>query len=83
LKDGAQIPGALQKSIIDISNRMFTNAIRALEKDTLVKRTVFPDSPRVEYELTDAGKSLMPIILTLNQWGKDVASYNHLYGPRE
>ena len=84
LKDGAQRSGELQKSITDISNRMFTYSIRALENDKLVKRTVFPVTPpRVEYELTEEAKSLIPIILELNKWGQDFASVHHLYAPAE
>lgn len=84
LKDGAQRSGELQKSITDISNRMFTYSIRALEKDMLVKRTVHPVTPpKVEYELTEAGKSLIPIILELNKWGQDFANEHHLYAPCE
>ncbi|WP_068473766.1 winged helix-turn-helix transcriptional regulator [Saccharicrinis aurantiacus] len=84
LKDGAMRSGELQKSITDISNRMFTYAIRGLEKDALVKRTIHPVTPpKVEYELTDAGKSLVPIILQLNTWGQDFAADHHLYAPGE
>ena len=61
LKDGGMRSGELQKSITDISNRMFTYAIRGLEKDGLVKRIVYPVSPpKVEYELTQSGESLIP-----------------------
>ena len=84
LKDGAQRSGVLQKSITDISNRMFTYSIRALEKDKLVERKVFPESPpRVEYSLTVSGESLIPIILQLNKWGQDFAKDHHLYMPAE
>ncbi|MGL2994865.1 winged helix-turn-helix transcriptional regulator [Flavobacterium sp. TSSA_36] len=84
LKDGAIRSGELQKSITDISNRMFIYSLRALEKDALVKRTVFPVTPpRVDYELTEAGKTIIPIILQLNQWGQDFAKSNHLYAPCE
>ncbi len=84
LKDGAQRSGELQKSITDISNRMFTYSIRALEKDDLVKRKIYPlTPPKVEYELTEAGKSLVPIILELNKWGQDFATKYHLYAPEE
>ncbi len=84
LKDGGMRSGELQKSITDLSNRMFTYSIRGLEEDGLVKRTVFPVSPpRVEYELTQSGKSLIPIILELNQWGQDFANEHHLYAPGE
>ncbi|MFT5750433.1 MAG: DNA-binding HxlR family transcriptional regulator [Ancylomarina sp.] len=84
LNDGAQRSGELQKSISNISNRMFTYSIRALEKDKLVKRTVYPVTPpKVEYELTKEGKSLIPIILELNKWGQDFAKVHHLYTPSE
>lgn len=84
LKDGPQRSGELQKSITDISNRMFTYSIRGLEKDNLVKRTIYPETPpRVEYELTEDGKSLVPIILEMNKWGQSFAKENHLYAPAE
>lgn len=84
LKDGAHRSGELQKSITDISNRMFTYSIRALEKDNLVKRKVYPVTPRkVEYDLTEEGKSLIPIILELNKWGQGFANEHHLYAPCE
>ncbi|MCY1721329.1 helix-turn-helix domain-containing protein [Prolixibacteraceae bacterium Z1-6] len=84
LKDGAQRSGELQKSITDLSNRMFTYSIRALEKDKLVKRTVYPVTPpKVEYQLTDDGKSLIPIILELNKWGQSFATEHHLFSPTE
>ncbi|TLX74586.1 helix-turn-helix transcriptional regulator [Labilibacter sediminis] len=84
LQDGPQRSGELQKSITDISNRMFTYSIRALEKDKLVKRTVYPVTPpKVEYELTEEGKSIIPIILQLDKWGQDFAKVHHLYTPAE
>ncbi|WP_372773651.1 winged helix-turn-helix transcriptional regulator [Mangrovibacterium sp.] len=84
LKDGAQRSGELQKSITDISNRMFTYSIRALEKDKLVRRKVYPVTPpKVEYELTEEGKTLIPIILELDRWGQGFANDNYLYAPAE
>ena len=84
LKDGIMRSGELQKSITDISNRMFTYSIRGLEKDNLVTRKVYPVTPpKVEYELTEEGKSLIPIILELNEWGENFADKNHLYAPAE
>ncbi|MCG8410223.1 MAG: helix-turn-helix transcriptional regulator [Bacteroidales bacterium] len=84
LKDGAMRSGELQKSITDISNRMFTYSIRKLENDNLVKRKVYPVTPpKVEYELTDEGKSLIPIIIQLNEWGQNFANKNYLYAPAE
>jgi DNA-binding HxlR family transcriptional regulator len=84
LKDGAQRSGELQKSITNLSNRMFTYSIRALEKDDLVQRKIYPVTPpKVEYKLTEKGKSLIPIILELNKWGQAFAEEHHLYAPAE
>ncbi|MBL6449593.1 helix-turn-helix transcriptional regulator [Fulvivirga sp. 29W222] len=84
LKDGARRSGELQKSIADISNRMFTYSIRALEKDNLVKRKIYPVTPpKVEYELTEDGESLIPIILNLDKWGQEFADEHYLYAPAE
>lgn len=72
--------GKLQKNITDISNRMFTYAIRDLEKDGLVRRRVYPITPpKVEYELTKNGKSLIPLIFALDEWGLDFAKEKHLF----
>lgn len=84
LKDGEMRSGQLQKAIHGISNRMFTFSIRALEKDGLVSRKVYPTAPpKVVYSLTDAAKSIIPIILELDNRGKDFAQKNHLYAPAE
>jgi len=59
----------LNKSIGDVSQKMLTVTLRTLEADGLVKRTVFPEvPPRVEYEITKLGKSLLPHIHNLNTW---------------
>ncbi|MGQ1784044.1 MULTISPECIES: winged helix-turn-helix transcriptional regulator [unclassified Saccharicrinis] len=84
LKDGEMRSGELQKTISGISNRMFTFSIRALEKDGLVKRKVYPEvPPKVVYELTDAAETIIPIILELDKWGQNFAKENHLYAPGE
>ncbi len=49
---------------------MLTLQLRELEKDGLVTRTVYAEvPPRVEYELTNIGKELMPVCKELHQWG--------------
>ncbi len=59
----------LSKQIPDISTKVLANTLHVLEADGLVSRTVFPEVPlRVEYALTDTGKSLVPIIHTLTEW---------------
>ena len=61
----------LAKLIPDISTKVLSNTLQTLEADGLVKRTVFPQVPiKVEYELTETGKSLVPIILSLTEWAQ-------------
>ena len=62
----------LRKQIPDISTKVLSNTLRILEADGLVKRTVFPEVPvRVEYELTETGRTLVPMVLSLTEWAKN------------
>lgn len=74
LLEGPLRSGMLQKHILGISNKMFTQTVRELEKDGLITRKVFPVvPPRVEYELSARGKSLEKILKNLDEWGsKDI-----------
>lgn len=59
----------LGKLIPDISTKVLSGTLQTLEADGLVSRTVFPEVPiRVEYELTETGESLVPIIRQLTDW---------------
>ncbi|WP_339676607.1 helix-turn-helix domain-containing protein [Cyclobacterium marinum] len=59
----------IHKSIGTISQKMLTVTLKSLESDGLVKRTVYPQiPPKVEYELTPRGKSLLPHLLVLTEW---------------
>ena len=61
--------GQIGKQIPDISPKVLSDTLRTLEADGLVNRTVYPEVPiRVEYELTEIGRSLVPIIQTLTEW---------------
>ena len=61
----------LKRDIGGISQRMLTMCLRGLERDGLVKRTVFPVvPPRVEYELTALGCSLCEPVLALGSWAR-------------
>lgn len=58
-----------KKTISDISQRMLTVTLRTLEADGLVSRTVYAEvPPRVEYQLTETGKTLIPHIESLVGW---------------
>ena len=53
----------------DCSQKMLTQTLRGLEADGLVDRKVYPEMPpRVEYELTDRGRSFMPVMQQLMDW---------------
>ncbi|MGN1255439.1 MAG: winged helix-turn-helix transcriptional regulator [Prevotella sp.] len=59
----------LCKAIPDVSQKMLTSTLRKLEADDLVSRTVYPEVPtRVEYELTERGQSLIPLLNQLVDW---------------
>ena len=61
----------LQRRIGGISYKSLTAALRELERDGLVSRTVFPQvPPRVEYALTARGQSLLPVLNAMCAWGE-------------
>lgn len=61
----------LLKNIPEISKQTLTNQLRELETDGIIGRIVFPEiPPRVEYNITDYGKTLLPIIDSMYKWGR-------------
>ncbi len=59
----------LERAIPQASQKMLTQHLRELERDGIVTRTVYPQvPPRVEYRLTDQGKALRPVFLSLLDW---------------
>lgn len=72
LMPGTKRFGELKKSLGGISQKVLTAQLRAMEEDGLVIRTVYPEvPPRVEYELTELGYSLKPILDSLWAWGEN------------
>src|ERR1700691_6067110 len=62
----------IKRMVGGISQRMLTLTLRGLERDGLVTRTVFPTvPPRVDYELTDLGRSLRPPVEALGKWPRE------------
>ena len=62
----------LYRTIGSISQKMLASTLRILEADGLVKRTIFPEiPPRVEYEITERGNSLLVHIHGLLEWAKE------------
>ena len=65
----------IEKANPDCSQKMLTQTLRGLEADGLVCRTVYPEMPpRVEYALTDRGRSFLPVMRQLIDW-----AYNNLH----
>jgi DNA-binding HxlR family transcriptional regulator len=72
LAAGSKRFNELRREIPIVSQRMLTLTLRNLERDGLVNRTVTPSiPPRVDYELTDLGRSLQEPVLALSQWALD------------
>ncbi len=70
LEDGKLRFGEIKKQITGITERMLTLQLREMEKDGLIKRTVYAEVPtRVDYELTKIAKELIPIWSQLSSWG--------------
>ena len=60
----------LRKDLDWISQKVLTDSLRSMEEDGLITRTVYPEvPPRVEYALSDLGKSLKPILDSMVAWG--------------
>jgi DNA-binding HxlR family transcriptional regulator len=71
LRDGPMRFSELRRSIDGISQRMLTLTLRGLERDGLVARTVTPTTPpRVDYELTELGRTLIEPIMALAAWAE-------------
>ncbi|EDM37752.1 YdeP [Pedobacter sp. BAL39] len=65
----------LRKELPMVTERTISLQLKELEEDGLIIRTVHTDKPplKVEYELTDFGKTLIPLLMNIAQWGKETA----------
>jgi DNA-binding HxlR family transcriptional regulator len=71
LGEGPKRFNELRRALGSISQRMLTLTLRALERDGLVTRTVYPTiPPRVDYELTRLGRSLLEPVNALSSWAR-------------
>jgi DNA-binding HxlR family transcriptional regulator len=72
LSHGTRRFGELKRGLPGITQHMLTAQLRALERDGLIKRTVFAEvPPRVEYENTDAARRLRPIFVEIVKWAEE------------
>ncbi len=68
--------GELRRGMPDVTERMLTRQLRELESDGLVHREVYREvPPRVEYSLTEMGRSLLPILAQMQAWGVKYESF--------
>jgi DNA-binding HxlR family transcriptional regulator len=72
IDQGYKRPSELQRKIPDASRRVLNIQLKELEDHELVTKTIYPVvPPKVEYALTDFGKSLIPVISSLGMWGDE------------
>ena len=77
LLPGTKRFGELKKSIGNVSQKVLTAQLRDMESNGLVNRKVYPEvPPRVEYSLTELGRSLKPILDAMWDWGEEFKAQN-------
>lgn len=81
LRNGPQRFSDIKRTVVGVSQRMLTLTLRALERDGMVRRTVYASvPPRVEYELTELGQSFSEPIQALGGWVFD--NYSQIHAAR-
>lgn len=72
IKVGINRFGILSKAIPTISKQMLTSQLRELERDGFIERKIFAEiPPRVEYYITDNGKTIFPLLDAIGDWGEE------------
>ena len=72
INEGFQRPSELQRKIPDASRRVLNIQLKELEDHELVSKVIYPVvPPKVEYSLTDFGKTLIPVIAGIGEWGDE------------
>jgi DNA-binding HxlR family transcriptional regulator len=70
INEGHKRPSELQRKIPDASRRVLNIQLKELEEHELISKIIYPQvPPKVEYSLTDFGKTLIPVISALGNWG--------------
>lgn len=72
INEGHKRPSELQRKIPDASRRVLNIQLKELEEHELISKTIYPVvPPKVEYSLTDFGKTIIPVISALGTWGDE------------
>lgn len=79
LNEGTLRYSQLKKAIPDITPKMLTTQLREMERDHLLTRKVYPEvPPKVEYSITQYGKTLQPILEEMCRWGTIYARHHNI-----
>ena len=71
LKEGTKRSAEIARHIPEVSGKVLTAQLRELEQDGIIRRKIFPSvPPKVEYSMTNFGKSLRPVLQALADWDK-------------
>ena len=78
LSDGTMRYNELRKAMPTVTERTLSLQLKTLEEDGIIKRKVYTAKPplRVEYSLTDFGKTLIPVVKAIADWGNFVVEEN-------
>lgn len=72
IHEGHKRPSELQRKIPDASRRVLNIQLKELEEHELITKVIYPVvPPKVEYSLTEFGKTLIPVVSALGQWGDE------------
>ncbi|MDW0110872.1 winged helix-turn-helix transcriptional regulator [Sporosarcina aquimarina] len=70
LHEGTKRFSELKRSMPGITQKMLTKQLRELEEEDIIQRVVYPQvPPKVEYSMTDYGRTLSPILEAMHEWG--------------
>ena len=70
LQEGTKRFSDLKRKLPDISQKMLTQKLRELEEEGIIERIVYPEvPPRVEYSISEYGRSLEPLLDAMHSWG--------------
>lgn len=72
LHEGTKRFSELKRSMPGITQKMLTKQLRELEEEDIIQRVVYPQvPPKVEYSMTEYGRSLGPILEAMHEWGEN------------
>jgi DNA-binding HxlR family transcriptional regulator len=76
ITEGTQRFSELKRLMPDITQKMLTKQLRELEDEDIINRVIYPQvPPKVEYSISEYGKSLQPVLNVMHEWGTGHASH--------